>query len=279
MARSKSFEQPRSQWKPGNSISWPACRVAARTLLLNILGQNPRFRVGSTSGIMDVMFGVRNQWDKLIEFKASPNPAAKRRVLRGILEAYYADSEHPVVFDKCRGWLSTGMTEMAEEVLGRKARILVPVRDMREILASFEKLHRRNAMTQSGQEAQNYFAFQTVAGRCEVWMRPDQPVGLALSRVGDALRRGFRDRMHFVHFSQLTRCPAETLQGIYEFLGEEPFPHDFQNVQQLTQEDDAAHGLPGLHAIRPRVETVPADFETVLGPVAAKYAGPYVWDE
>lgn len=248
------------------------------TLLLNILGQNPTFRVGSTSGIMDVMFGVRNNWDKLIEFKASPNPEAKARVLRGILESYYADSDHPVVFDKCRGWISTGMLEMAETLLDRRAKVLVPVRDLREVLASFEKLHRKNALTQSGQESQNYFLFQTVAGRCEVWMRPDQPVGLAVSRIRDAVQRGFRDRMHFVQFSRLTRQPAETLKDIYTFLEEEPYGHDFQNVEQLTQEDDAVHGLTGLHMIRSRVEPVVSNYDTILGPVAVKYAGPFVWD-
>jgi sulfotransferase len=249
------------------------------TLLLNICGQNPRFRVGSTSGIMDVMFGVRNQWDKLIEFKASPNPGGKIRVLRGIIESYYADSDHPVVFDKCRGWISTGMLEMIEEVLGRKAKILVPVRDLREVLASFEKLHRKNALTQSGQESQNYFLFQTVAGRCEVWMRPDQPIGLAVNRIRDALQRGFSDRMHFVHFSQLTRRPFETIAGIYAFLEEKPYCHDFQDVRQLTHEDDVVHGFTDLHTIRRRVEPVSPDFETVLGPVAGRYAGPYVWDD
>ena len=39
------------------------------TLLANILAQNPKFHTTSTSGVMDVMFGVRNNWDNLIEFK------------------------------------------------------------------------------------------------------------------------------------------------------------------------------------------------------------------
>lgn len=108
------------------------------TLLCNILAQNPRFHVTGTSGIMDIMFGVRNSWDNLIEFKAAPNEAAKVRVLRGILDSYYSNEERPVVFDKCRGWLS--LIEMAEMVLGHNAKILVPVRDIRDVLASFEKL-------------------------------------------------------------------------------------------------------------------------------------------
>jgi len=53
------------------------------TLLANILAQNPAFHSTATNGIADVMFSVRNQWDNLIEFKASPNPEAKKRVLAG----------------------------------------------------------------------------------------------------------------------------------------------------------------------------------------------------
>src|SRR3989344_7196739 len=88
------------------------------TLLCNILAQNPRFYTTGTSGIMDVMFNVRNTWDNLIEFKASPNPEGKLRVLRGILENFYSPISQPIIFDKCRGWLS--LLEMAEEVSGHK---------------------------------------------------------------------------------------------------------------------------------------------------------------
>ena len=80
------------------------------TLLANILAQNPRFHASATSGILDVMFGVRNHWDQLAQFQAMTDraacEAAKRRVLRAILEAYYADDPRPVVFDKSRSCLA-----------------------------------------------------------------------------------------------------------------------------------------------------------------------------
>src|SRR3954449_12992878 len=62
-------------------------------LLANILAQNPRFHASATSRILDVMFGVRNNWDQFPQFQAMEDrgacEAAKRRVLRAILEAYY----------------------------------------------------------------------------------------------------------------------------------------------------------------------------------------------
>ena len=248
------------------------------TLLANILAQNPRFHTTGTSGIMDIMFGVRNSWGNLIEFKAAPNEAAEIRVLRGILESYYADTDKAVIFDKCRGWLS--LLEMAESILGRKAKVLVPVRDLRDILASFEKLWRENAkLKQIGQESQNYFKYQTVEGRTETWMKPDQPVGLAYNRIKDALVRGYRDRMYFVDFENLTSHPREELRDIYDFLEEEHFEHNFNHVEQVTWEDDSVHGFKDLHTIRHKVETLPPQWPKVLGPFAENYGQLNFWKE
>ena len=222
------------------------------------------------------MFGVRNSWDNLIEFKASPNEPAKLRVLRGILDNYYSDVDKPVVFDKCRGWLS--LLEMAEAVLGHKAKVLVPVRDLRDVLASFEKLWRLNASTSQAQaEGEHYFQFQSVQGRTESWLQPDQPVGLAFNRIQDAIARGYQDRMFLIDFEDLTTHPEETMRKIYAFLGEPYFEHNFENVEQVTFEDDSVHGMKNLHSIRSRVEPIPPQWQKVLGPFAEKYINLNFW--
>lgn len=246
------------------------------TLLANILAQNPRFHSSSTSGILDIMFGVRNSWNQLVEFQATPNPEGELRVLKGIIESYYSEVKQPVIFDKSRGW--TSMLEMAEKVLDIKAKVLVPVRDMRDVLASFEKLWRENApINQLGQESSHYFQFQTMQGRCEVWLEANQPVGLAYNRITDALNRGFTDRMFFIDFDDLTNNPKRTMEAVYKFLGEEYYDHDFNNVKQVTWEDDAVHGFKGLHDIRPKVEPIPPRWPKILGPFAEKYGGMNFW--
>ena len=84
--------------------------------------------------------------------------------------------------------------------------------------------------------------------------------------------------MHFVHFDDLTRNPAAVLQGIYRFIGEEPYSHDFEHVQQSITENDLFHNILGLHDIRSAVRPVPARAKEVLGDLASKYKGPYIWD-
>lgn len=246
------------------------------TLLANILAQNPRFEATATSAILAIILNIREQWDPL--FAATPNEQAKIDVMRGVLHSYYRQSTRPVVFDKCRGWLAA--LETAELLLERKVKVLVPVRDMRDILASFEKLWRHNASTtQIPQEKKYPLQFESLEGRCDVWLQKAEPLGLAYMRIEDALARGFRDRLHFVHFEQLTRRPGETMRKIYDFLEEAPFEHDFDHVEQVTWEDDAVHGFKGLHDIRPKVEPIAPQYPNVLGKLAEKYKGTYVWDQ
>ncbi len=246
------------------------------TPLSNILAQNPDFQTTATSGIMDVIFSVRNTWDKLVEFRAHPNEDAKIRVMRSILDTYFDDTERRVVFDKCRGWVS--LLEMAEVLLERKAKVLVPVRDIRDVLASFEKIHRaQSALQQPPFEGQHYFQYQTTEGRAQVLLQNDKPVGLAYHRVRDALRRGFGDRMYFVEFEKLTSEPAAELARIYDFLEEEPYAHDFESVEQVTWEDDAVHGVAGLHDIRKKVRPIEPQWPKVLGEFAKEYGKMNFW--
>jgi sulfotransferase len=248
------------------------------TLLCNILAQNPNFFVSrATSGCHDVLFNIRNQWDRLIEHQAEGvNHEQLRRVLSAALDAYHA-TEKQVVIDKGRGWLS--LIEMIEFIKG-SPKIIVPVRSVPEILASFEMLWRNSTgMTQWAFESSEYFKSQTVEGRCDILSGASQPVGLAYNRIKDAIARGKTDSMLFVEFDDLTRNPSETLRKIYEFLGENFYDHNFKNIEQVTKEDDVnVHRIPGLHSIRPVIEPVPHCALEVLGlDLANKYKETEIW--
>lgn len=248
------------------------------TLLCNILAQNPEVHVSkATSGLHDVLFGIRNQWDRLIEHQAEGTDYERlRRVLRGVFENYH-DTDKNIIIDKGRGWLS--LVEMAEFALGVPVKILCPVRDVAEILASFEKLWRNTTgKSQWNFEQNDYTLAQTVEGRCEIWSRRDQPVGLAYNRVKDAFARGHGDKIKLVEFTELTTNPSVTMSAIYTFLEMDYFTHDFSNVAQYTREDDEnVHRIGGLHSIRAKVEPVPKSARAILGPVAEKYRNLETW--
>lgn len=238
------------------------------TLLCNILAQNPRFAVTATSGLCDLIFAARSQWNIVPELRRQPD-ATLRGVLAAILAAYHAPAGAPIVFDKSRGWVSE--IELLEDVLGRQVKIIAPVRDVRDVLASFEKLYRRNIYRGKAIDPAEYLQCQTVEGRCQFWLGTTSPLGIAYGRLVDAMARGFRDRLHFVHFERLTAAPEQELRAIYDFVGEEWSPHDFAQVEQVTQDDDSLYGWGDLHTIRPQVEPAAPQWPSVLGEFARDF--------
>jgi sulfotransferase len=184
--------------------------------------------------------------------------------------------DRPVVVDKGRGWI--GQIPFIEAVLNRKVKILVPVRDVRDVLASFEKITSRNPLKPSGQELSNPQQWETIEGRCQVWFGQNQPVGSPYRKIRDALLKGYGNRMHFIDYDDLTAHPARIMRGIYEFLEEPYFEHDFKNVKQVTVEDDEVWRMPGLHDIRAEVKPQPPQWPTILPPeVAKKFPGKELW--
>lgn len=248
-------------------------------LLLNILAQNPRFYPGVPSGLLETLVRARNSWEAIPEHQSiswEVATARKKAVLQGVLNTYWSNTENQVIFDFNRAWL--GHLELFQTISDTQMKALVCVRDLREILASFEMLWRSNTgLRQMHQEQDHYIEMQDISGRCKTWMLPNEVIGIAYRRIQDALARGHGPNMHWVRYEELTETPEQTVNGIYEFLKEPPFRHDFDNVAQVTQESDRIHNIADLHKIRSMVSPQKQK-RHILGQVADKYAWAYPWN-
>jgi len=245
------------------------------TLLCNLLAQHPEVHTTPTSACHESLFVIRNAWNQWLEHKAAKDLADDKnlqRVLHAMIHAYH-DTDKPVVIDKGRGW--TSLLEMAEFALGKPAKVLVPVRDISQIVASMEKLHRKAAHHK--QDSGDYFDAQTVNGRAQKVLSKEGVLGLAYNRLKDVAQRGLVDRLLLVEFDALTSRPEETMSQVWDFLGMQAPDHDFDNVEQVTYEDDSVHGL-DLHSIRNKVESVTDDSENILGAeLCAQLRGAEFW--
>jgi len=237
------------------------------TLLANILAQHPQIHVTPTSGVVDMLVQVRNGWDRNDAFQAMERKLSERvkgNVLRAMLQAYFSHVDQPICIDKNRYWAE--FLEMGAELVGGRDRVkvLVTVRYLRDVFASFESLYRKtSALGQLPQEANMALKFKTALGRAEVFIDDAQPVGRAYNAIRDAVTRGWKDRMHFIDYEDLTRRPKAVMERIYGFLGEEPHEHEFEHVEQVTFEDDLVYGFKDLHLIRPKVEPQPPSWPKV----------------
>jgi sulfotransferase len=84
------------------------------------------------------------------------------------------------------------------------------------------------------------------------------------------LVQGIHKNILFIKFEDLCRNPELELQRVYEYLELPHFKHDFDNVDQVTHEDDKWYGIFGDHIIKQKVEPLKEDFREVLGPNACK---------
>lgn len=237
------------------------------TLLTNILAQNPTCYTTPTSGIIDMLINVRNHWDQNQAFKAMDRELSeqiKQQVMQDMLQSYFSHASQPICIDKNRFWCE--FLEMAGALVGGrdKVKVIITVRDLRDVLASFEQLYRKTSgLGQLPQENSMAMKFKTARGRMEVFADDSQPVGRAFSAIRDAITRGWLGNMHFVEYDALTTKPEKTLAGIYQFLGQPNYQHDFNHVEQVTHEDDAVYGFKDLHIIRNKVEPQASKWQTV----------------
>lgn len=249
------------------------------TLLQNILAQNPSFYVTPTSGLLELIFGARLNYTNTAEFKAQDDAAMKKAFLafsRAGMEAYFrALTDKPYVVDKSRGW---GIHfDLLGLIFGEDPKIVCMVRDLRQILASMEKKFRQNPDKDRPIENHANLTGTTTLKRAILNLQ-STPIGLALDRLIELHQRGWNQKILFLRYEDLTAHPQQTLHKVYAYLGVPDFEHDFEHVPQVTQEDDQAYGIAGLHQIRPKVERLENDYLAVLGKDAVRFLqGNFAW--
>ena len=195
---------------------------------------------------------------------------------RAGMEAYFtALTSKPYIVDKSRGW---GVHfDLLSMIFGEEPKIICMVRDLRQILASMEKKFRQNPDKNRAIENHVNLSGTTTFKRAVVHLQ-SPPVGLALDRLIEIHQRGWNQKILFIRYEDLTAQPAKTLGKVYSYLGLNLFKHDFGAVPQVTQEDDQAYGIPGLHDIRSKVEPLPNDYISVLGKDAVRFIqNNYAW--
>lgn len=238
------------------------------TLLSAILRQNPRFHAMMTSPVGAIYLAMLGAVSRKNEAAVFIDAEQKRELITGVFKNYYHRiAEGQVVFDTNRLWCSK-MPSIAAHFPA--AKVICCVRNVSWIMDSIERLTRRNDLDLSG-----IFGFDaggTVYTRVNRLASSDGMVGFALDALREAFWGEYADRLLLVGYEALTREPAATVAAIYDFIGEEAYPHDFDHVEYDAEEFDVLLGTPGLHKVRGKVEftarptVLPPDlFERFLG--------------
>lgn len=253
------------------------------TLLSSILNQNPRFYSGPSSPVVPTMIALEQSLSNDELYHAFPKQPQAAKIISSVLENWYSDVEKPVIFDKNRSWVNR--LHYIPGYFGIQPKVLYPVRDIAEILASFISMYRRNPY--SGQGRIPFLDEMLIKSniplsddnRCEVLCSPGGIVGASYSGLKQVFAEGKERQIHLIEYNDLVNSPEETMRKIYDFLGEEYYKHDFTNIENIHREnDEMVYGLKDMHDVRKTLDKISVDPKLILSEnILAKCAGSEFW--
>jgi sulfotransferase len=205
------------------------------------------------------------------EFALFVSDDQRRRMVRGVIDAYVASFSRAVVFDTSRQWCNL-LGIVAGLFPG--AKVLCCVRSPAWIMDSTERFIQRDPFKSS--KLFGYDLSMTVFDRVPAMLR-GQYLGAVLNGLKQAWCGEYADRLVLIRYESLAERPADVLEVIYGAIGEDPFKHDFDNVEYEEPEFDRVLGLPGFHTVRRKVECRPRT--TCLPPELFQQNLRCFWDE
>ena len=206
------------------------------TVLAAILNQNPATHVSTTSGLVHALDGLANTWHSAgLLNENDPERKKLAQTMRGCIDAFYEDTDKPVIIDKSRGWPIPQIMGAMNQVLNRPCKVIATVRPVPDCMASFVRVAKPDDLDKfmySGQLADHLKAAY-----------------LSL----DAGYRAMPDNFLFVVYDELLADPKGQLDRIHEFLGLETYDYDFSNIDgsSVKEDDENLHGYAGMHDVKP----------------------------
>jgi sulfotransferase len=219
------------------------------TLLAAILGQNPRFQTGVTTPVASIITAVLAQCSAGSEWGPMVSAEQRRAMVRAVFDSYYSGCEKPVVFDTNRSW--TGRMPLLLDLFPG-AKMLACVRNVGWVMDSLERLYRANPYEQTKLFA-NEAERATVLSRVDALGQRTRLVGAAWAGLKEAFYGEQGQSILVIDYDILAQRPAQVIDLVYGFLGEKPYPHDFDAISFDAPDYDGGLGLAGLHTLRPAV--------------------------
>jgi len=243
------------------------------TLLSGILTQNKSFHAGMSSPVGSIINGVLEQIGGGTEFYSFFDEKKRKLICKGIFSSYYSgEQSKKIIIDTNRMWTAR-MHQLSE--LFEDFKVICCVRDPAWIMDSFEKIYLKNPFDYS--KIYGPGNRQTVYSRCESMVNGGI-VGGSWTALKEAFYGEFSDKLLLVDYDLLAQHPKRTMELIYKFLGEEYFPHDFDNVEYSHDEFDYSLGAKGLHTVQRKVQFKPR--RSILPPdLFEKYSSMAFWQD
>jgi sulfotransferase len=254
------------------------------TLLSSILNQNPEVYSSPNSPMCGMMVNLERSLIASEQYNAFPKPQVMSRTIMGVLDNYYSDIDKPFIIDKSREWAIQEHFAVLLRNLPYEPKIVLTVRNITDILASFiymvnQQPGNDNFIDRAIQAGNGFNLYRSIDDiRCDHLMIPKGLIDNGLYGIAYAMLEENKQYFHIVEYEDLINKTSDTIDGVYNFLGVEKFAHDLSNIKNVTKENDAIYGVPGMHDVRESITKRPINKEQILSPyILNKYQGLEFW--
>ena len=226
------------------------------TVLMNILQQNPSIFTTGTCALTGIIEGLitKSRYSESFQaMNAQEADNATYGMVQGATRGWFDGlTDKPVVVSKNRAWPRL-------HHLYPNSKLIVTVRDIRDVAESFDKINRNiKALHSYGDDSKSYgcmsedekyhYHFST-KNAFSAALYQDLP------RLMHLWKDGHSKRIKFVRYEDIVSNPNHAICELYEFLGLPMFDHDLNNIQQsaLYEHDNAYFREKTSHVVRPQL--------------------------
>ena len=246
----------------------------ASSLIMNILNENPRIFTTGTCCMPYFVDACQLRSNQVSEFIALDKDVLHKSYInflrQGMKGWFEAMTDKPIVFSKSRIWAEQFPHTFA---IDPNSKYLVIIRDLRDIICSFDSLQWKypqvtgNVMGSDDNQRHQYYQ-HSFEKRMELYCTDGSSnLGRPLQTLPHVLEVAQKNPNSFFvcKHEYFNEKPRETLQQIYQWLGEPNFEHDFDNIPKPDYyEHDTVYRALVNHKTRTKLEKLEPRWPKVM---------------
>ena len=230
---------------------------SGNTLLASILNQNPEIAATANSMTLEIMKELFLLKETDV-FKNYTDHKSLDNVLNTVFDNYYKDWPQRIIVD--RGPVTTpGNFNLMQKHFGNRFKVIVLVRDLIDVLASFVKWFENEPTAYPNKFGKNIEE--------KLWALMDKNGSIAKELIAIQNAFNYKEICHFIKYDDLVKNPQQTISNLYQFLDEPLYPHQFSNLKQFQLNgigyDDKELGN-NLHMIRTEVRKEDNPYKSMI---------------
>ena len=160
----------------------------------------------------------------------------------------WSQNDTSITIDKNRGWLFNAETLRH---LYPDFKMIVTLRDLRDVYASVEKQHRKTLLL----EFPDHMEHNLIDARASALFTDQGLIGSpvrAINNINDI--PDISKHIFYVRLEDLVAQPKESMDTITKWMGLEDYEYDFDNIEQKTHEADSYYRFKYRHIIKPKLQ-------------------------